>query len=224
MIAAILFTGGPAVKPLKKPEPPIKISLAAPPIPEPPAPEPPKPPPVPAPPVPPPPAPTPPTPTLPRPVPVQRTAPVAAPKAPSAAPVDAVGPDAPPGPPAPPSPPAPEAVAPAPPPPAAAPTHSATAEETYAAQTRAYLETLKHYPTSKEARLQHPRGEAEIWFVLERSGNLKEAGVESSSGSLILDGAALSLVRSSSYQPFPADAFVGQAEHRFKVRLAYALN
>ncbi len=104
-----------------------------------------------------------------------------------------------------------------------APAASASEDDAYSAQVRTYLDSIKHYPTSKEARLQHPRGVVEVWFVLDRSGGIKEAGVETSSGSLILDGAALSLVRSASYPAFQPDAFKGQTTHRFTVHLNYTL-
>lgn len=104
--------------------------------------------------------------------------------------------------------------------PAARPT-SAGADDAYAAQIKAYLNSIKHYPTSKEARLQRPHGVVNVWIVIDRAGSMKEAGVEDSSGSLILDGAALSTVRGASYPPIPADAFPGQATHRFTVQLNY---
>jgi protein TonB len=114
---------------------------------------------------------------------------------------------------------------PAPPAPPSPPRATNAAEDdVYAAQIRAYLESLKHYPTSKEARLQRPRGTVEVWFVIDRSGGVKDAGIETSSGSLILDGAALSLVRGSTYPAFPADAFKSEANHRFTVHLNYTLS
>jgi protein TonB len=106
---------------------------------------------------------------------------------------------------------------------AAAATAAAGQDDVYSSQVRAYLESIKHYPTSKEARLQRPRGAVEVWFVLDRSGGVKDAGIETSSGSLILDGAALSLVRGASYPAFPSDAFRSEATHRFTVHLNYTL-
>jgi protein TonB len=115
---------------------------------------------------------------------------------------------------------APQSRAPAPTPQPA----TATEDDTYAAQVKAYLESIKHYPTSKEARLQRPRGSVTVWIVIDRSGGMKEAGIDESSGSLILDGAALSTVRNASYPGFPASAFQGQATHRFTVQLNYSMN
>jgi protein TonB len=106
----------------------------------------------------------------------------------------------------------------------APPTAVSSDDEVYKAQIRAYLEGIKHYPTSKEARLQRPRGTVNVWIVIDRSGGMKEAGIEESSGSLILDGAALSTVRNASYPAFPADAFKGEPTHRFTVQLNYSMS
>jgi protein TonB len=97
-------------------------------------------------------------------------------------------------------------------------------DDAYSARVRAYLESVKHYPTSKEARLQRPHGIVNVWVVLDRSGGMKEAGIEDSSGSLILDGAALSTVRGASYPPFPANAFQSQTTRRFTVQLNFQAN
>jgi protein TonB len=97
-------------------------------------------------------------------------------------------------------------------------------DDAYAARVRAYLESIKHYPTSKEARLQRPRGTVNVWVVVDRSGGMKEAGIEDSSGSMILDGAALNTVRGASYPAFPPDAFKGQTTHRFTVQLNYSMS
>jgi protein TonB len=116
------------------------------------------------------------------------------------------------------------AAAPAPAARPAPPTAVANEDAVYTAQVRNYLEGIKHYPTSKEARLQRPRGTVNVWIVIDRSGGMKEAGIEESSGSLILDGAALSTVRNASYPAFPADAFKGEPTHRFTVQLNYSMS
>lgn len=109
---------------------------------------------------------------------------------------------------------------PAPPHPAAP---NANINDAYVAQIRSYLESVKHYPTGKEARMQRPRGEVQVWFVLDRGGSVKDTGIENSSGSLILDGAALSTVRGASYPPFPAEVYPNEPTHRFTVSLNYQL-
>ncbi len=98
-----------------------------------------------------------------------------------------------------------------------------TPEELYVAGLHQYLETIKRYPTSREARLEHPTGEATVWFVLNRNGGLVEAGLEHSSGSMMLDQAALSTVRRGEYVPFPAEVWADKAEHRFTARLNFTL-
>jgi protein TonB len=112
-------------------------------------------------------------------------------------------------------------------PPVAAPAAkaaTASEDEAYSAELKAYLNSIKHYPTSKEARLQRPRGVVNVWVVIDRSGAMKEAGVEESSGSLILDGAALSTVRGASYPAFPPNAFKDQPTRRFTVQLNYSMS
>lgn len=212
--------------PGEPPHPPIRIALASlpEPIPAPPAPVPP----VPAPPAQP--AAAKPQPAPPKPKAAERLAakavkpapspPLSAPPAPGPSPIANSGPAAAPASAAP----AAEASAPAQAArPAASAAPAATTDNSYIGRIRAYLDSIKHYPTSKEARLQRPRGQVEIWFVLDRDGRLEDAGIENSSGSLILDGAALGLVRGASYPAFPEDAFAGQATHRFTVRLDYML-
>ena len=63
-----------------------------------------------------------------------------------------------------------------------------------------------------------------VWIEIDRGGAMKAAGIEESSGSLILDGAALSTVRNASYPAFPAAAFKGEPTHRFTVQLNYSMS
>jgi len=221
---ALVLTTVSLPKPVKEPvKTPVKIQLTA--LPEPPPPEPVQPappPPVPVPPAPPPPAPAPLVPVPPKPVappkpiarpkPADRPAPTTEPtpdiatSAPTTAPTTAsTAPAAAPAAPAAPAKPA-----------------NASAEEAYVALLRADIETNKHYPNGKEARLARPHGDVEVWFRLDRSGAVKEAGVQSSSGSLILDQAALALVRGGNYPAFPAETYSGSSEHRFVVTLSYS--
>jgi periplasmic protein TonB len=229
--AALVLTTVNLPKPVKEPpKTPVKIQLTS--LPEPPPPEP-APPPPPAPPVPPTPEPPPPVPVPPRPVPVvPPQPPIAKPRPidrpapkPVPTPQPAVAPPQPTPTPAATAPATTATAAPAPAAPAApvAPARpsSATAEDAYTAKIRADIEANKHYPNGKEARLSRPRGDAEVWFRLDRSGSVKEAGIQTSSGSLILDQAALALVRGGSYPAFPADAYPGAADHRFVVTLSY---
>jgi protein TonB len=94
-------------------------------------------------------------------------------------------------------------------------------EALYVAKVRGYLASVKRYPTGREASLQRPAGKSVIWFVLRRNGNLVEAGVEKSSGSMLLDSTALSTVRRANYTAFPEESWAGQTQHRFSVELDF---
>ena len=116
----------------------------------------------------------------------------------------------------------PQAVAePAKPPPPVSPPSSAAAENAYVVSVRTLLNANKRYPTGREASLQRPSGKAMVWFVLNRNGNLQEAGIEDTSNSILLDNAALSTVRRTNYTPWPEGSWPGQAQHRFTVTLDF---
>jgi protein TonB len=108
---------------------------------------------------------------------------------------------------------------PAPPP---APVNAgAKAEDSYIAGVRAYLNSIKRYPTGREASIQKPRGKARVWFVLDRDGRLQGAGIEESSDSLLLDRTALATVQRGAFAAFPDTAWSSQATHRFVVELEF---
>ncbi len=98
---------------------------------------------------------------------------------------------------------------------------SASIESSYVATVRAQLNANKRYPTGREASLQRPSGKAVVWFVLNRNGTLSDAGIEDSSNSIILDNAALSTVRRTSYATWPEGSWPGQSQHRFTVTLDF---
>lgn len=106
-------------------------------------------------------------------------------------------------------------------PPPTPPTSGREAEAAYVGKVRAYLQSIKRYPTGREASLQRPTGMAVIWFTVRRSGELLEAGIEASSGSMLLDNAALATVRRGAYPVFPDDAWAGKAQQRFVVELDF---
>src|SRR5262249_51637014 len=108
-------------------------------------------------------------------------------------------------------------------PPTPAAPSAAQVESAYAAVVRQRIEQEKVYPTSREARIQHPEGTVQCWFVLSRDGSLVDAGVTRSAGG-ILDRQALVTIRRSRYAPFPQEAFVGESQHRFTVELAFRLS
>jgi len=107
---------------------------------------------------------------------------------------------------------------PAPPPP---PRVSQNTENSFIARVRAYLESVKRYPTGREASSMRPRGKTRVWFVLTRSGEATEAGIEDSSGALLLDNAALATVRRGRFPAFPDDAWPGKSTYRFTAELDF---
>jgi protein TonB len=93
----------------------------------------------------------------------------------------------------------------------------------YEAQLLAYLERIKRYPTSREARLSQPQGVVKLWLDISRSGALVAAGLLNSSGSNILDTEALRTVRTAQFPPFSEQVFPNEASHRFSVSLKYQI-
>jgi protein TonB len=96
-----------------------------------------------------------------------------------------------------------------------------TTNALYLADLLAYLEKIKRYPTSREARLSRPQGTVVVWLELDRQGTLKSTGLMESSGSNLLDGEALKTVKSGVFPAMSDDVFVQQASHRFIVHLKY---
>lgn len=93
----------------------------------------------------------------------------------------------------------------------------------YEAQLLAYLERIKRYPTSREARLSQPQGVVKLWLDISRSGALVAVGLLNSSGSNILDSEALRTVRTAQFPPFSDQVFPNEASHRFSVSLKYQI-
>jgi protein TonB len=115
------------------------------------------------------------------------------------------------------------AVAPAQEPPKIAPQPpvSVSLENNYIASVRATLNANKRYPTGREASLQRPSGKVKLWFVLARNGSLQDAGIDESSNSIILDNAALSTLRRTTYAPWPEGSWASQSQHKFTVTLDF---
>jgi protein TonB len=155
-----------------------------------------------------------PTPVTPAPVQTVAAVPVAAPAPPAVATPAAttpVLPHVPPPVPAPVLPPAP--VAPA-----------RNLEDAYRGELRGYLSGIKRYPNSREARQLRPTGTVKVWIELDRAGQLIGSGIDSSSGSSLLDSEALRTVRNGRYPTFPAEGFPGQSFHRFIVPIEYLVD
>jgi periplasmic protein TonB len=93
----------------------------------------------------------------------------------------------------------------------------------YEAQVLRYLESVKRYPSSREARQTRPSGVVTVWFELSRSGKVLDAGIEKSSNASLLDSEALKTVRSGNFPAFPETAFANAEKHRFSANLSYEL-
>jgi len=104
---------------------------------------------------------------------------------------------------------------------AAQPPISVSLENNYIVSVRATLNANKRYPTGREASLQRPSGKVKLWFVLARNGALQDAGIDESSNSIILDNAALSTLRRTTYAPWPEGSWTSQSQHKFTVTLDF---
>ena len=98
---------------------------------------------------------------------------------------------------------------------------SVSLENNYIVSVRATLNANKCYPTGREASLQRPSGKVKLWFVLARNGALQDAGIDESSNSIILDNAALSTLRRTTYAPWPEGSWASQSQHKFTVTLDF---
>jgi protein TonB len=98
---------------------------------------------------------------------------------------------------------------------------SVSLENNYIVSVRATLNANKRYPTGREASLQRPSGKVKLWFVLARNGALQDAGIDETSNSIILDNAALSTLRRTTYAPWPEGSWASQSQHKFTVTLDF---
>jgi protein TonB len=94
-------------------------------------------------------------------------------------------------------------------------------EAQYAAGLRADIDRRTHPPDSVQYRLHRPSGEVRVGFVVLRNGEPKGIRMLRSSGSAILDEAALAIVSSGHYPPMPAKVFAGEVEHIFAVTIEF---
>jgi periplasmic protein TonB len=91
----------------------------------------------------------------------------------------------------------------------------------YAAQLRADIDRRTRPPDTLEYRLRHPAGEVRVRFVVLRSGESRDVTLLHSSGSRLLDAAALNIVAAGRYAPMPTKVFAGQARHTFVVTIEF---
>jgi TonB family protein len=105
--------------------------------------------------------------------------------------------------------------------PAAAPASHPDLDAQYAAGVRSDIDRRTHVPDSVRYRLSRPSGEVRVGFILSRAGEPRAVALRRSSGSAILDEAALSIVASGHYAAMPANVFTGEAEHEFAVTIEF---
>ncbi|SMC37134.1 TonB family protein [Polynucleobacter kasalickyi] len=89
---------------------------------------------------------------------------------------------------------------------------------------RAYLEKIKRYPSSREARLARPEGVVRVWLELSRTGELIAVGILESSGFNLLDSETIKTIKSGTFPAFPEGAFLGEATHKFIANLNYTIS
>lgn len=99
--------------------------------------------------------------------------------------------------------------------------NNVTIEASYVAQLRAHLNSIKRYPTGREASQQKPRGKVKVWFILNRNGSVADQGIEETSNSMLLDDAARKTINRSSFSSFPESGWPGEATHRFSAELEF---
>lgn len=104
--------------------------------------------------------------------------------------------------------------------PAAKP-NNASIEASYISKLRAHLNSIKRYPTGREASQQRPQGKVKVWFVLNRDGTLVEQGIEESSNSMLLDEASRKTINRATFTAFPESSWAGEATHRFSAELEF---
>jgi len=103
----------------------------------------------------------------------------------------------------------------------AAPQTRPDLEAQYAAELKADIERRHRPPDSALYRLRRPSGEVRVAFVVVRGGEPQSVSVLRSSGSAVLDEAALKLVSAGHYPPMPENVFVGETRHSFVISVEY---
>ncbi|WP_256814422.1 MULTISPECIES: energy transducer TonB [unclassified Serratia (in: enterobacteria)] len=114
------------------------------------------------------------------------------------------------------------AAQPAPPAPAAPKVNAQAIENGYLQALRHELEQRKRYPSGRQASLERPQGNVEVWLEVDRSGRVISSGITNKASSMLLNRAALSSLQSiSQVKPFPTEAFNGQTTKRFSATFNY---
>jgi protein TonB len=108
--------------------------------------------------------------------------------------------------------------------PVSEPTNSSSVAAQYEALLRAYLEKIKRYPSSREARLARPEGIVKVALELTRSGELISVSILESSGFNLLDSETIKTIKSGTFPPFPEAAFANQSSHKFIANMKYTVS
>ncbi|CAI2068123.1 transport protein TonB [Serratia ficaria] len=110
----------------------------------------------------------------------------------------------------------------APPVPAAPKVNAQAIENGYLQALRRELEQRKRYPSGRQASLERPQGNVEVWLEVDRSGRVLSSGVANKAASMLLNRAAMSSLQSlGAVKPFPSEAFAGQTTKRFTATFNY---
>lgn len=106
---------------------------------------------------------------------------------------------------------------------AATPANNAPAlEGAWQQALRRDLDARKRYPTGRQASLERPEGNVEVWLEVDRSGRVLASGISTKARSMLLNRAALSSLQGiSQVKPFPPEAFTGQSSRRFTATFTY---
>ncbi|CAI1783445.1 energy transducer TonB family protein [Serratia proteamaculans] len=114
------------------------------------------------------------------------------------------------------------AVQPTPAAPAAPKVNTQAIENGYLQALRRELEQRKRYPSGRQASLERPQGNVEVWLEVDRSGRVLSSGIANKATNMLLNRAALSSLQSiSQVKPFPSEAFNGQTTKRFSATFNY---
>ncbi|KYQ99257.1 energy transducer TonB [Serratia plymuthica] len=112
--------------------------------------------------------------------------------------------------------------APTPAAPAAPKVNAQAIENGYLQALRRELEQRKRYPSGRQASLERPQGNVEVWLEVDRSGRVLSSGIANKAASMLLNRVAMSSLQSiSQVKPFPSDAFAGQTTKRFSATFNY---
>ncbi|WP_058914484.1 TonB family protein [Entomohabitans teleogrylli] len=96
------------------------------------------------------------------------------------------------------------------------------AENGYLQALRRALEQHKRYPSGRQASLERPQGNVEVWLEVDRSGRVLASGIASRAPNMLLNRAALSSLQSiSQLKPFPEEVFAGQRSKKFTATFNY---